>query len=157
MMFKYLLISVTLFLLAAPLGAQEPTNCEYNISLLTTAHQDAEEGDLIIAISRLGDGETKQELHYRRLHNIRAFLAEYQKARAPETIILAEGERAKGFGRVELYVKGDLHSVMVLRRNADLPVGVCVYESQAEAARGTEREQVLYPWRVEKERKRRSR
>lgn len=154
-MFKGLIIAAFVFSAACPVAAQEPTNCEYNISLLAAAHYEAGESGLIIAISRLGAGESK-DISQRRLHNVRAFLSEYQKARAPETVILAEGERVKGFGRVELYVKGSLHSVMVLKRNADLSVGACVHESQAESDEGTEREQVLYPYRDARKRKKKT-
>ena len=155
-MFKGLVIVAFLLLLACPSAAQEPTNCESNITFLAAAHYGAGESGLLIAISRLGEAESKS-INQRRLHNVRAFLAEYQKARAPETIVLAEGERVKGFGRVELYVKGNLHSVIVMRRNADLSVGACVHESQAESDEGTEREQVLYPYRDGRKRKRKTR
>lgn len=34
----------------------------------------------------------------------------------------------KGYGRVELYVAGKLHWVVLIRPNADLIVGSCTYE-----------------------------
>lgn len=155
-MFKGLVIVALVFSAAWHVAAQAPTNCEENISLLAAAHYEAGERNLIIAISRLGEGEGK-DVSRRRLHNVRAFLSEYQKERAPETIILAEGERVQGFGRVELYVKGSLHSVMASKRNADLRVGACVHESQAESDEGTKREQVLYAYRDARKRKRKTR
>ncbi len=97
-----------------------PGNCESNISTLSLAHQAANEGRLLFAIARLGDDEYKRELNRRRLHNVRVYLTEFDWKRDPKTLIIAEGERVKGYGRVELYVDGRLFDVIAVKRNSDL-------------------------------------
>ncbi|HEX6731231.1 MAG TPA: hypothetical protein VF074_14500, partial [Pyrinomonadaceae bacterium] len=91
----------------------KPTNCEFNIAVLTGAHRMAGDAGLVIMIARLGKGETKRELNRRRLHNARTFLIEFGQ-RAPQTIVTAEGERVNGYGRVELYAVGKLFHVLMI-------------------------------------------
>lgn len=103
-----------------------PYSCEYNIRTLDTLHQVAQGEEVIIAIARLGDGENRSDLNKRRLHNVREYLTSqiYWK-RNPKTVITAEGERVKGYGRVEFYAKGILFDVLAVKRNGDLLVGSC--------------------------------
>lgn len=124
-------------------GQLIPTNCEYNDSILNAVHQEAGADGLIIAIARLGDGEHRRELSRRRLHNVRTFLDEFG-GRNPATVITAEGERAKGPGRVELYVGGALFHTFAVKRNKDLAVGVCVYD-EPEGPCADKRQMKLYP------------
>lgn len=99
--------------------------CEDNISTLSNAHHLAGSDGTIIAIARLGDGETTRERNRRRLHNVRVYLTEFEWKRSPSTVITAEGESMKGYGRVELYVRGVLFAILQVRRNQDLLVGSC--------------------------------
>ncbi len=46
--------------------------------------------------------------------------------RDPNTVVTAEGARVKGFGRVELYVRGIPFIALGVRRNEDLLVGSCI-------------------------------
>ena len=121
-----------------------PSNCEENISILGAATQAVDKDGLLVVIARLGDGEQNRELNRRRLHNVRTYLSEYVHARAPETIITAEGERLNGYGRIELYVGGKLFHVLTIHRNGDLLVGSCYYEIDTPADK--ERQKNLYPW-----------
>ena len=107
----------------------KPTNCEFNVSVLTGAHRAAGDGSLVIMIARLGTGETRKELNNRRLHNARTFLIEFGQ-RVPQTIVTAEGNRVDGYGRVELYVGGKLFHVLMMRLNDDLAVGACSFEGR---------------------------
>lgn len=91
----------------------EPYPCEYNISTLSAAHHAAGENGLVIVIARLGDGEHTKMLNRRRLHNARVYLTEFDWRRGPETVITAEGESVKGYGRLELYVQGKLFRVLL--------------------------------------------
>src|SRR5688500_2501496 len=102
-----------------------PTNCETHIAILDIADQNAGRNELIIMIGRLGDGERSRELNRRRLHSARAYLTEYRAVRSPGTILIAEGERVAGYGRIELYIGGKLHSAFAVRQNAELSVGSC--------------------------------
>lgn len=128
----------------------EPTPCGYNVSTLSAAHQEAGEDGLIIAIARLGDGEQRREINRRRLHNVRVYLTEFDWHRAPETVITAEGERVRGYGRVELYVGGRLFRVLAVRPNRDLSVGSCEPDDE----RPVEAERNLYPHRDRRPRRR---
>jgi len=127
-----------------------PGNCESNISTLSVAHQAANEGRLLFAIARLGEGEYKRELNRRRLHNVRVYLTEFGWQRDPKTLLIAEGERVKGYGRVELYVEGRLFDVIAVKRNGDLLVGSC----EPNDIRPRKAESNLYPYRDRKQRRR---
>ncbi len=127
-----------------------PGNCESNVSTLSLAHQAANEGRLLFAIARLGDGEYKRELNRRRLHNLRVFLTEFGWQRDPKSLITAEGEQFKGHGRVELYVDGRLFDVIAIERNSDLLVGSC----EPDHIRPLKAERDLYPYRDRKQRRR---
>ena len=120
----------------------KPTNCEFHIATLNAASNQAGKDGLVIAIARLGNGERRQDLNRRRLHNLRTYLVEFN-GRSPQTIITAEGERVSGYGRVELYVGGKLFYVLMIRPNADLAVGACSFEGDGPCT--FEREKKLYP------------
>lgn len=123
--------------------------CEDNVSLLSNAHHLASTDGTIIAIARLGDRETSRELSRRRLHNVRVYLTEFGWHRQPGTVITAEGERIKGYGRIELYIKGGLFAVLEVRRNQDLLVGSC----EPDDIRPVRAEKNLYPYLGQKPRK----
>jgi hypothetical protein len=110
------------------LNSQRPTNCADRTAAIDgTSYQTPADG-LIIVIARLGDGETKANLNQRRLHNVRAYWTEFvpaQSRRKRETIILAEGEKVGGYGRLEFYVAGKLVLAISLLRNDDLHIGEC--------------------------------
>jgi hypothetical protein len=131
----------------------KPTNCENHIAILEAAHHDAGKEGLIIVIARQGTGENRRDINRRRLYNARAYLTDYLKLRAPETIITAEGEPVNGYGRIELYVGGRLYYALALRRNADLVVGSCEPEALDDAKQKKLRLK-LYPWRDSNPRRR---
>jgi hypothetical protein len=120
----------------------KPTNCEFNISVLTGVHRAAGDNGLVIMIARLGSGEGRRELNRRRLYNARTFLTEFGH-RNPQTIVTAEGERVNGYGRVELYASGKLFHVLMINRNDDLAVGACSFEGDDPCT--YELEKKLYP------------
>lgn len=146
---------VLLFAIAWPRSSQgvmgqsphiedKPSNCEIHIGLLDLANKDAGKDGLIIMIGHLGYGESNQQLNYRRLYSTRAHLTEYL-ARSPETIIIGEGEQVSGYGRIELYIGGKLHTSFAVIRNADFSVGSC--EPPAlDDPRQRELRKKLYPW-----------
>ena len=128
---------------SAPMKMEtKPTNCEFHIATLDAAHNQAGADGLVIVIARLGDDEQRQDLNRRRLHNVRTYLVEFAH-RSPGTIITAEGEGVKGYGRVELYVGGKLFYVLMIRLNADFAVGSCSYEGEDPCSH--EHEKKLYP------------
>jgi hypothetical protein len=128
-----------------------PSDCEGNDSTLNVTHQTAAAlgpDGIIIAIARLGDGERNRMLNYRRLHNARVYLTEIWH-RKPESVITAEGDRVKGYGRTELYVGGKLFDVIAVKPNQDLLVGSC----EPEDIRPKWIDRNLYPYLGQKPRK----
>jgi hypothetical protein len=122
-------LAVTLLLLAgtSPTPAQKIVHstqapCEENsawLDLLMQRVNGSEKPERVFVIARLGNGEHNSRLSQRRLHNARMYLGYRLK---PDTVILAEGERANGEGRVEFYVGSELVLTSMVRRGADLCV-----------------------------------
>ena len=104
-----------------------PAQCQFITAPLDVLAQETPPEETITVVARLGSVETRPGLNRRRLHNVRVYWTEYQTAvrRKPETIILNEGERVEGDGRLEFYVGGKLKGVLKVRRDADLHVGTC--------------------------------
>jgi hypothetical protein len=94
-------------------------------------------GSTVIIISRLGTGDTRANLHHRRLHNAVARLVDYKKAIPREQVVTALGNRVKGGGKVEFYVNGRLVYIVVFKPNADFRVDCC------------DEDPLYYPWRKE--------
>jgi hypothetical protein len=128
----------------------QPTlnGCELNNNYLNNAHHLAGEDSTIIAIARLGTNERSRELNRRRLHNVRVYLTEFGWHRLPKTVVTAEGDRVKGYGRIDLYVRGSLWASLAVRRNQDLIVGSC----EPEQMRGVEENRSFYPYKDQKKR-----
>lgn len=134
-MFNYITGILGLALTTCSLSAQEqrnqravrgevetkPTNCERHIVVLEGAHHEAGDDGL----ARLGNGENSRSINQHRLHSARAYLTDYLAARLPGSVVIAEGERVNGYGRIEIYIKGRLYSALAVKPNADLSVGSC--------------------------------
>jgi len=105
-----------------------PMTSEFNIIRLEFIAKDAiaaaAGGTVTILVARLGDSEQPREVNRRRLHNVRTFLTTYPDLNA-KNVITAEGERVRGFGRVEIYVGGKLVDVILAEKNKDLEVECC--------------------------------
>jgi hypothetical protein len=106
---------------------QVPDTCEGNsLRLDAVRNKSVEAGadKVTIAIARLGSGERSQELSRRRLYTVRAYLM--AMGLPSQRLITAEGARAeRGYGRIEIYVGGELVDVLAAERGKDLPVGIC--------------------------------
>lgn len=101
------LIATSLILLgqAVTVRPDKPINCEDFQAHLDHAiieWQKLDETRLIL-IARLGTGERGKKLNRARLD----YVEDYLKTRKVD-YLLAEGERVKGFGRLEVYVGGHL-------------------------------------------------
>lgn len=109
-----------------------PTGCEYNTAILDGLVQKTNPNELIIVIAHLGPRDTKPNLNNRRLHNVRTYLTEFltdsSVRRRPETIVLAQGDKAQDYGNVEFYVGGKLVDTLKIRQNSDLSLGNCGWE-----------------------------
>jgi hypothetical protein len=83
----------------------KPINCEYYQAQLDIAiieWRKLKESKMIF-IARLGDGEKDRKLNRMRMSYIEDYLN-----KKDVQYVFAEGERVKGFGRMELYVGGRL-------------------------------------------------
>jgi hypothetical protein len=74
------------------------------------------DSQLIVAIARLGKGESSSILNRRRLHTMRNYL-ETTRAIPKHRIITAVGEPVRGVGRIEVYLCDKLFRVFTLERN----------------------------------------
>lgn len=110
----------------------QPTGCEYNSAVLDVLAQKTSLDELIIVIARLGSNEARSNINNRRLHNVRTYLTEFltdpSVRRKSEMIVLAQGERVQGLGRIEFYVGGKLVRTLTMRTNADVTVANCARE-----------------------------
>lgn len=150
-MFSFALLFLCLTSAARLTTAQDvetnpkPTNCENHIAVLEAANHDAGKDGLIILMGRLGSGDNRHDLNRHRLHSARAYLTDYLNVRSPNTIIIAEGERVQGYGRIDIYVGGKLYHVFAIKPNADLAVGSCE-PAELDDARQRDLRKKLYPW-----------
>jgi hypothetical protein len=107
---------------------KEPTNCEMNAlywDILWNTVKDApDKNGFIIFIARLGTKEIRRDVNRRRLLSIKK-IYKNRNPGIPQQFILAEGERVKGFGRVEFYWKGRLFGAFVLNKNRDICFSCC--------------------------------
>src|SRR5918998_1576813 len=114
---KYSLMAFCLVVVIVPfcvaqssLASTSPGSCEMNAVIFDHMHSVISEGSvrdsLVIAVARLGNGETSRELNRRRLYNLRVRWRVF--GLPANRLIVAEGERVNGYGRVELYISGKL-------------------------------------------------
>jgi hypothetical protein len=101
------------------------SNCEANAATLDATHQLAGNDGLIIVIARLGSGEWNRKVTQRRLQTVKAYLTKTPWERPAETVILAEGERVRGYGRIELYVGDKRIDVLAVGRNRPFLTSSC--------------------------------
>ena len=102
-----------------------PVNCEDVTAYVETAMvmaQEAGEDSYLIIIARLGDGERSRKLNLGRVNTVRAFLRRWRGKS-----VVAEGERVKGHGRLEIYVGGKQVFILPLGRNAKVDFWSCMY------------------------------
>ena len=166
-----LLFACFLTLTVLPMMAQQgfdglmelgPARCHDYGAFLDVVHQKTAPDQLIIVIARLGDGDARPNLNQRRLENARAYWTKflYEEHRCtPETIILAEGERVTGHGRLEFYVGGKLVGMLKVARNADLYIGECYPPDDSYIRNGVfnpcevKSNKIFYPCRMENARR----
>ena len=137
----------------------KPARCEHRSAVLHWIHQDTPADELIVVVARLGDGDVRPNLAWRRLHNVRAYWTEYSHEgregprRDPEKIVLAEGERVKGYGLLEFYVGGKLVQAIRAARNSDVDFGDCYPPDESYIRNhvydpcSVERHRIFYPCR----------
>lgn len=126
-------------------------NCATSTAALDVLAQNTAPGENIIVIARLGDAETRHDLSWRRLHNVRAYLTEFTSVgngrRRPETILLAEGERVKGYGGIDIFVQGQLYKSLRIRPGGDLILGTCYPDPPEKDPCTLKSDRIFYPCR----------
>jgi hypothetical protein len=119
------LIGLLLFI---PITALAQSNCESNYVSIAKVSDAVEaqknQKSLLIIIARLGDGENRRRLNYRRLYNVRLQLNQRFAIKA-DKIIIAEGEPIKGLRRVEFYFNGEMIDMLLIGKNGDICVDCC--------------------------------
>ncbi len=107
----------------------ELLNCErallYQDVVVNAALEQTNKNAILIVIVRLGDDETSRELIRRRLYNVRQYFRERGSRLAAEKVIVAEGERTKGYGRVEYYLGGELYERLLFSKNGFICHSCC--------------------------------
>lgn len=107
----------------------ELLNCErellYQDLVVNAALEKTKENGVLIVIVRLGDGETSPELIRRRLYNVRQYFKERGSRIVSEKVIIAEGERTKGYGRIEYYLDGKLYERLLFPKNGYICHSCC--------------------------------
>ena len=104
-------------------------NCEmdllYQAVVFDAALKQTKSGGVLIVNARLGDGENSRELTRRRLYNVRKFFSEGSSKLASEKVVVAEGERVKGYGRLEYYLGGELYEQILFFKNGYICHSCC--------------------------------
>jgi hypothetical protein len=99
---------------------EKPLNCEMTFQLMEDVRNliqaKADDKGVVILIARLGKGENSRTLNRRRLYNVREGFQVTLRIMKP--IVIAEGERVNGFGRVEVYLGGKFFGALVAQRNS---------------------------------------
>ena len=107
----------------------ELLNCERNLLyqdvVVNAALEQTNKNGILIVIIRLGDGEISRELIRRRLYNVRQYFKERGSRLKSENVIVAEGERTKGYGRVEYYLDGGLYERLLFPKNGFICHSCC--------------------------------
>src|SRR5262249_41988489 len=109
--------------------ASMDNDCELNIIRLHNIHSIAGNDKLIIIIAHLGRNERNKALNARRLHNARAYLNKILR-RDEHSILVAEGEKVMGRGRLSFYIDGKLTDSLAMSANEDLYVGSCEWSDE---------------------------
>jgi hypothetical protein len=96
--------------------------CEEAKALLDLTRNDVGNEGVIVLVARLGDREVSRRLNRQRLFNVWSYL-HHAGGFPANRLVKAEGDRVRGFGRMELYAKGRLMLILPAKRQGDI-VGV---------------------------------
>ncbi|HEY0003360.1 MAG TPA: hypothetical protein VGB17_01025 [Pyrinomonadaceae bacterium] len=108
--------------------SNKPRDCEINLIRIEGVNKlatvESHRNSVVIVIARLGDGEYMQKLNRRRLQNVLTALT-VNFGLKKERVVIASGERVRGYGRVEVYVSGQLVDALLVARGKDVCVDCC--------------------------------
>lgn len=104
-----------------------PANCEDSEAYLDVVAGEAlgaaAGGEVLIAVARMGNGETPMSLNRDRLEAVRMYLV--RRGLPASNVVFARGERVSGLGRVEFYLSGTLSRSILARRNRGICTECC--------------------------------
>ena len=144
---------------------RKPLLCEDRSAMVDVITQRTPRDETITVIAHESTSESRPDLNHRRLHNVRAYWTQFlgpQWRRKPETIILSEGERVQGYGRLEFWIRGKLVYVLNVAHNADVDFGDCVPPDDSYIRHGSfnpcwiKSHRIFYPCRDQNRRRKRS-
>jgi hypothetical protein len=122
-------VSITLIIFHLTVFAfsqNEVSTCE-EVSLkldgVRNKSTDTKSSEKIIVIARLGKKEKNLSLSEYRLFSIKKYLS--NRGISPEDIITVLGEKTKGSGIIEIYIKGAHFETIYAKYNETIPVGYC--------------------------------
>jgi hypothetical protein len=93
--------------------------CEGTKAILDRFCIEARNDGIIILVARLGNGEVSRKFNRERLQHINYYL-NVTRGIPKNRLVLADGERVRGLGRVEIYAEGKLMLVLTVKRNGDI-------------------------------------
>src|SRR5215208_1205023 len=93
--------------------------CEGTKAILDRFCIEAGNDGVIILVARLGNGEVSRKINRERLQHINYYL-NVTRAIPKNRLVLADGERVRGLGRVEIYAQGKLMLALTVKRNGDI-------------------------------------
>jgi hypothetical protein len=105
--------------------AANTKRCQLNTIYIADLKQVARiKNERVFVIAHLGSGETSSALNRRRLRDIGAEFDEISPM-SRDKLILAQGQRLRGRGRVEVYLGSELYFVSYMPRNGAFCSACC--------------------------------
>lgn len=116
-----------IFILAVSVVAQsdlpiydKPVNCETGLvvqDLVVNRVLDAQDGSVLIVLVHAGAGEKSRRLMRRRIANVRQYFKSRGSRITSDRVIVAEGARVPGLGRIDYYLSGKLYARLVFNKD----------------------------------------
>lgn len=95
-------------------------NCETSLvvqDLVVNNVLDAKDGGVLIVLVHAGTGEQSRQLTQRRIANVRRYFKNRGNRIPSERVIVAEGEKVSGLGRIDYYFNGKLSARLVFNKD----------------------------------------
>lgn len=128
MLLPVLLVTVVSAQNQATVVELQSNGCEIDEANFSVVWNDAKEipngNSFLIAIARLGDGDKTRSLNQKRLNATKEYIVGRIGFPANK-LIVAEGEKVSGNGRVEFYIGGVLTHVILPKPNFSLCTECC--------------------------------
>jgi hypothetical protein len=108
---------------------ESATSCEENEArldqLLVLFGKERDPENVLIIIAHLGSGENSLEINQLRLHNAKEYLLGKSFSSNGSRIIITQGEKIIGLGRIEFYFGGKKVESLLIKKNRNLCVDCC--------------------------------